>query len=41
MPAQIAVAVTHDDAPGECDRDLEFQVALDFIIDALDRLRNG
>ncbi|MFD1547530.1 TetR/AcrR family transcriptional regulator C-terminal domain-containing protein [Nonomuraea guangzhouensis] len=38
--AEMAVAVTHDGVLGACDDDVEFEFALDFILDGLDRLRN-
>ena len=37
--AEMAVAVTHQGALGPCDDDLEFEFALDFILDGLARLR--
>jgi AcrR family transcriptional regulator len=36
--AEMAVAVTHGGALGRCDDDFEFEFALDFILDGLDRL---
>jgi len=35
----MALAVTHDGVLGRCDDQLEFEFALDFILDGLDRLR--
>jgi len=37
----MAVAVTHEGALGGCDDDAEFEFALDFIFDGLDRLQSG
>ena len=37
--AEMAVAVTHEGALGGCDDDAEFEFALDFILDGLDRLQ--
>jgi AcrR family transcriptional regulator len=37
--AEMALAVTHGGALGPCDDDGEFEFALDFILDGLDRLR--
>jgi AcrR family transcriptional regulator len=37
--AEMALAVTHGGALGPCDDDSEFEFALDFILDGLDRLR--
>jgi AcrR family transcriptional regulator len=39
--AEMALAVTHQGALGPCDDDTEFEVALDLILDGLDRLRRG
>ena len=39
--AEMAVAVTHEGALGGCDDDVEFEFALDFILDGLDRLQRG
>ena len=39
--AEMAVAVTHDGVLGACDDDVEFEFALDFILDGLDRLRSS
>jgi AcrR family transcriptional regulator len=39
--AEMAVAVAHDGALGPCDDDSEFEFALDFILDGLDRLRRS
>ncbi|MBO0690427.1 MAG: TetR/AcrR family transcriptional regulator C-terminal domain-containing protein [Candidatus Dormibacteraeota bacterium] len=39
--AEMAVAVTHEGALGGCDDDVEFEFALDFILDGLDRFRRG
>jgi AcrR family transcriptional regulator len=36
--AEMAVAVTHGGALGRCDDDVEFEFALDLILDGLDRL---
>jgi AcrR family transcriptional regulator len=36
--AEMAVAATHDGALGPCDDDAEFELALDLMLDALDRL---
>ncbi len=36
--ADMALAVTHNGALGPCDDDIEFEFALDFILDGLDRL---
>jgi AcrR family transcriptional regulator len=38
---EMALAVTHGGALGRCDDDLEFEFALDFILDGLDRLQGG
>jgi AcrR family transcriptional regulator len=37
--AEMALAVTHGGALGRCDDDVEFEFALDFILDGLERLR--
>lgn len=37
--AEMALAVTHQGALGGCDDDIEFQFALDFILDGLARLQ--
>jgi hypothetical protein len=37
----MAVAVTHEGALGGCDDDVEFEFALDFILDGLERLQRG
>jgi hypothetical protein len=37
----MALAVTHGGALGPCDDDGEFEFALDFILDGLDRLRRS
>jgi AcrR family transcriptional regulator len=39
--AEMALAVTHQGALGGCDDDIEFQFALDFILDGLARLQGG
>ena len=39
--AEMALAATHDGALGGCDDDLEFELALDNILDGLDRLRDA
>jgi AcrR family transcriptional regulator len=39
--AEMAVAVTHGGALGPCDDDIEFEFALDFILDGLDRLQRS
>jgi len=39
--AEMALAVTHGGALGGCDDDVEFEFALDFILDGLDRLQSG
>ncbi|MQA11789.1 MAG: TetR family transcriptional regulator [Pseudonocardiaceae bacterium] len=39
--AEMAVAVTHQGALGGCDDDAEFEFALDFILDGLERLQGG
>ncbi|HEV3358975.1 MAG TPA: TetR/AcrR family transcriptional regulator C-terminal domain-containing protein [Pseudonocardiaceae bacterium] len=39
--AEMALAVTHAGALGPCDDDAEFEFALDFILDGLDRLQRG
>jgi AcrR family transcriptional regulator len=39
--AEMALAVTHEGALGPCDDDTEFEFALDFILDGLDRLRRS
>ena len=39
--AEMALAATHQGALGPCDDDAEFEFALDFILDGLDRLRRG
>src|SRR2546430_365467 len=36
--AEMALAVTHGGALGRCDGEIEFEFALDFILDGLDRL---
>ena len=38
--AEMALAVTHGGALGRCDDELEFEFALDFILDGLDRLQD-
>jgi hypothetical protein len=38
---EMALAVTHTGALGPCDDDVEFELALDLILDGLDRLQNG
>ena len=38
---EMALAVTHGGALGPCDDDTQFEFALDFILDGLDRLRRG
>ena len=38
--AEMALAATHDGALGGCDDDLEFELALDVILDGLERLRD-
>jgi AcrR family transcriptional regulator len=37
--AEMALAATHDGALGGCDDDLEFAIALDVILDGLERLK--
>jgi AcrR family transcriptional regulator len=37
--AEMALAATHDGALGGCDDDLEFELALDVILDGLERMR--
>jgi hypothetical protein len=39
--AEMALAVTHGGALGPCDDDDEFEFALDFILDGLNRLRRS
>lgn len=39
--AEMALAVTHGGALGRCDDDAEFEFALDFMLEGLDRLRGG
>jgi AcrR family transcriptional regulator len=39
--AELAVAVTHDGGLGGCDTDVEFEFALDVILDSLERLRRA
>jgi AcrR family transcriptional regulator len=39
--AEMALAVTHGGALGRCDDNIEFEFALDFILDGLDRLQNS
>jgi AcrR family transcriptional regulator len=39
--AEMALAVTHEGALGGCDDDVEFEFALDFILDGLDRLQGS
>ncbi len=39
--AEMALAVTHAGALGPCDDDAQFEFALDFILDGLDRLQRG
>jgi AcrR family transcriptional regulator len=39
--AEMALAVTHGGALGPCDDDVEFEFALDFILDGLHRLRRS
>jgi AcrR family transcriptional regulator len=39
--AEMALAVTHGGALGRCDDEIEFEFALDFILDGLDRLQNS
>ena len=39
--AEMALAVTHGGALGRCDDDIEFEFALDFILDGLDRLQDS
>ncbi len=39
--AEMALAVTHEGALGPCDDGAEFEFALDFILDGLDRLHGG
>ena len=39
--AEMALAVTHGGALGRCDDDIEFEFALDFILDGLDRLQSS
>jgi hypothetical protein len=37
---EMALAVSHDGGLGGCDDDVEFEVALDLILDGLERLRD-
>jgi AcrR family transcriptional regulator len=39
--AELAVAATHDGALGPCDDNAEFQLTLDLMLNALDRLEHG
>ena len=39
--AEMALAVTHGGALGRCDDDIEFEFALDFILDGLERLQDS
>ena len=39
--AEMALAVTHGGALGRCDDNIEFEFALDFILDGLDRLQSS
>jgi AcrR family transcriptional regulator len=39
--AEMALAVTHGGALGRCDDDVEFEFALDLILDGLDRLQGS
>jgi AcrR family transcriptional regulator len=39
--AEMALAVAHGGALGRCDDDIEFEFALDFILDGLDRLQSS
>jgi len=39
--AEMAVAATHDGTLGPCDDDVEFEFALDFMLDGLGRLLSG
>jgi AcrR family transcriptional regulator len=39
--AEMALAATHGGALGRCDDDVEFEFALDFILDGLARLQRG
>ena len=39
--AEMALAVSHDGALGPCDDQAEFEFALDFILDGLERLQRG
>jgi AcrR family transcriptional regulator len=39
--AEMALAVTHAGTLGPCDDDTEFEFALDFILEGLDRLQGG
>ena len=39
--AEMALAATHTGALGPCDDDAEFLLALDFILDGLDRLQSS
>jgi hypothetical protein len=39
--AEMALAATHDGGLGGCDTNLEFEFALDVIIDGLERLRDA
>jgi AcrR family transcriptional regulator len=39
--AEMALAVTHGGALGRCDDDIEFEFALDFILDGLERLQGS
>jgi hypothetical protein len=37
--AELALAATHDGVLGRCDDNVEFEFALDLILDGLDRLQ--
>jgi AcrR family transcriptional regulator len=39
--AELAMAVTHEGGLGGCDTDVEFEFALDVILDSLERLRDA
>jgi AcrR family transcriptional regulator len=39
--AEMALAATHEGALGPCDDGIEFEFALDFVLDGLDRLQGG
>jgi hypothetical protein len=39
--AEMTLAIAHGGALGRCDDDSEFEFALDFILDGLDRLQGS